>query len=118
MMVTNSKDSIMILTTQHQSRVLLFGHYLKTAKVRIWIGSSPEILNLYDQVTKSFKQYEYKHLIERQANVEIGITNICEDVKGRVYFGVKLCLVRLFHHHYYILMKKRIKLKSYFFRIV
>ena len=58
------------------------------SKGRIWISSSPEILNLYDHVTKSFKQYEYNHLIERQANVEIGIRKICEDDKGRVYLGI------------------------------
>ena len=39
-------------------------------------------------VTKSFKQYEFKHLIERPANVEIGIIKICEDGNGRVYLGV------------------------------
>ena len=68
---------------------LIIWSLFEDSKGRIWIGSSPEILNLYDQVTKSFKQYEYKHLIERQANVEIGITNICEDDKGRIYFGVR-----------------------------
>ena len=58
------------------------------SKGRIWIGSSQENLNLYDPVTKSFKQYDFKHLIEGAANVEIGIITICEDGKGRVYFGV------------------------------
>jgi serine phosphatase RsbU (regulator of sigma subunit)/ligand-binding sensor domain-containing protein len=67
---------------------LIIWSLFEDSKGRIWIASSPEILNLYDQVTKSFKQYEYKHLIERQANVEIGIQKICEDVKGRVYFGI------------------------------
>jgi serine phosphatase RsbU (regulator of sigma subunit)/ligand-binding sensor domain-containing protein len=68
---------------------LIIWSLFEDSKGRLWIGSSPEILNLYDQVTKSFKQYEYKHLIERQANVEIGITNICEDDQGRIYFGVR-----------------------------
>ena len=68
---------------------LVIWSLFEDSKGRIWISSSPEILNLYDHVTKSFKQYEYKHLIERQANVEIGINNICEDDKGRVYFGVR-----------------------------
>ncbi|MFZ1292111.1 MAG: two-component regulator propeller domain-containing protein [Melioribacteraceae bacterium] len=67
---------------------LIIWSLFEDSKGRIWIASSPEILNLYDQITKSFKQYEYKHLIERQANVEIGILGICEDNKGRVYFGV------------------------------
>ncbi|MBS4034232.1 MAG: SpoIIE family protein phosphatase, partial [Ignavibacterium sp.] len=68
---------------------LVIWSLFEDSKGRIWISSSPEILNLYDHVTKSFKQYEFKHLIERQANVEIGINNICEDDKGRVYFGVR-----------------------------
>lgn len=67
---------------------LIIWSLFEDSKGRIWIASSPEILNLYDQVTKSFKQYEFKHLIERPANVEIGIIKICEDGKGRIYFGV------------------------------
>jgi serine phosphatase RsbU (regulator of sigma subunit)/ligand-binding sensor domain-containing protein len=67
---------------------LIIWSLFEDSKGRIWIASSPEILNLYDQVTKSFKQYEFKHLIERQTNVEIGIREMCEDEKGRVYFGV------------------------------
>ena len=67
---------------------LIIWSLFEDSKGRIWIASSPEILNLYDQVTKSFKQYEFKHLIERPVNVEIGIIKICEDDKGRVYLGV------------------------------
>ena len=57
-------------------------------KGRIWVSSSPENLNLYNPITKSFRQFEYKHLIERAANVEIGITQMCKDDEGRVYLGV------------------------------
>ena len=67
---------------------LIIWSLFEDSKGRIWIASSPEILNLYDQVTKSFKQYEFKNLIERPANVEIGIIKICEDGNGRVYLGV------------------------------
>ena len=67
---------------------LIIWSLFEDSKGRIWIASSPEIINVYDQVTKSFKQYEFKHLIERPANAEIGINQICEDDKGRVYFGV------------------------------
>jgi serine phosphatase RsbU (regulator of sigma subunit)/ligand-binding sensor domain-containing protein len=68
---------------------LIIWSLFEDSKGRIWIASSPEILNVYDQVTKSFKQYEFKHLIERQTNVEIGIAKICEDDKGRLYFGIR-----------------------------
>jgi serine phosphatase RsbU (regulator of sigma subunit)/ligand-binding sensor domain-containing protein len=67
---------------------LIIWSLFEDSKGRIWIASSPENLNLYDQVSKSFLHYEFKHLIDRPANVEIGISNICEDNKGRIYFGV------------------------------
>lgn len=57
-------------------------------KGQIWVSTSPENLNVYNPGTKSFRQYEYKHLIERPANVEIGITSICENDNGRIYFGI------------------------------
>ncbi len=57
-------------------------------KGQIWAPTSPTNLNAYDPATRSFRTYEYKHLIEHPANVEIGITAICEDHQGRIYFGV------------------------------
>lgn len=54
----------------------------------IWIGNSPEYLSIYNPGTKSFRNFSYKHLIEKPANVEIGIVEMCEDGKGRVYLGI------------------------------
>lgn len=58
------------------------------SKGRIWAATSPENLNVYDPIKRSFKTYEYKHLIKHPANVELGVNAICEDHTGRVYFGV------------------------------
>ena len=55
---------------------------------RIWTGTSPENLNVYNPVTKSFRHYPYKHLVDHITNFEIGIGSICEDQKDRIYFGV------------------------------
>ncbi len=55
---------------------------------RIWTGTSPENLNVYNPVTKSFHHYPYKHLVNHITNFEIGIGSICEDQKDRIYFGV------------------------------
>ncbi|MBL7871656.1 MAG: hypothetical protein JNM78_08610 [Cyclobacteriaceae bacterium] len=57
-------------------------------KGQIWVGSQPGILNVYNPVTQSFKQYDFSHLVEKGANVEIGISSISEDQRGRLYFGV------------------------------
>ena len=58
------------------------------SKGQIWVGSGPEQLNVYDPVTKSFRQYDYKHLLDRPANVETLIASITEDDQGRLYFGI------------------------------
>ncbi len=55
---------------------------------QIWIGAEPSYLNAYDPVSKTFRQYAYAHLIDHPANVETDISAICEDNKGRIYFGV------------------------------
>ena len=68
---------------------LIIWSLFEDSKGRIWVGSSPENLNIYDPVTKSFRHYDYKHLIERPANVEIGIAGMCEDDKGRVYLCIR-----------------------------
>jgi len=57
-------------------------------KGQIWVATGPENLNVYNPITRAFKKYEYKHLIAHPANVELGITAICEDPKGIIYFGV------------------------------
>ena len=70
-------------------RGLIIWSLFEDSKGRIWVGSSPENLNIYNPITKSFRHYDYKHLIERPANVEIGIAGMCEDDKGRVYLGIR-----------------------------
>lgn len=69
-------------------RGLIIWSLFEDSKGRIWVGSSPENLNIYNPITKSFQNYDYKHLIERPANTEIGIVEMCEDGKGRVYLGI------------------------------
>jgi signal transduction histidine kinase/ligand-binding sensor domain-containing protein len=54
----------------------------------IWIGSNPSFLNLYNPILKKFTQYDFTHLINHEANVELLIAAMCEDNKGRIYFGV------------------------------
>src|SRR5580700_1808054 len=55
---------------------------------QIWIGTSPSFLNAYNPVSKTFRQFEYAHLIKHPADVELDVTAICQDDKGRIYFGV------------------------------
>jgi ligand-binding sensor domain-containing protein len=57
-------------------------------KGQIWIATGPENLNKYDPITRTFRQYEYKHLIEHPANVELGIRSMSQDANGRIYIGV------------------------------
>ena len=37
----------------------------------IWVGSSPSFLNAYDPVLKKFSQYNFAHLVDHAANVEL-----------------------------------------------
>ncbi len=55
---------------------------------QIWVSAGPSFLNRYNPATKTFRQYPYAHLIPHPANVELGIVAMCEDKKGRIYFGV------------------------------
>ena len=57
-------------------------------KGQIWAGCSPSYLNVYNPVTKSFRQQGFTHLVEHPANVELGIVDFAEDNKGRIYLGV------------------------------
>jgi len=57
-------------------------------KGRMWSGCSPENLNVYNPVTKSFRHYEFKHLVNHAENFEIGILAMCEDNNERIYLGV------------------------------
>jgi len=54
----------------------------------IWAGTGPAYLNRFDPATRAFRQFEFSHLIDHASNVELGITSICEDDSGRLYFGV------------------------------
>ncbi|MGE5317280.1 MAG: two-component regulator propeller domain-containing protein [Chloroflexota bacterium] len=55
---------------------------------RIWVATGPSYLNLYDPVTRSFRQFDFAGMIDHQANVELGISSINEDRWGRIWFGV------------------------------
>ncbi|MEO7801387.1 MAG: two-component regulator propeller domain-containing protein, partial [Ginsengibacter sp.] len=55
---------------------------------KIWVGTSPSFLNVYNPATKAFRQYNFTHLIKHPANVELNIQVMCEDNKGRMYFGI------------------------------
>ncbi|MBW8331785.1 MAG: hypothetical protein K0M40_07185 [Prolixibacteraceae bacterium] len=55
---------------------------------RIWTGTSPENLNVYNPATKTFRHYPFKHLVDHLNNFEIGIVSMCEDQKDRIYLGV------------------------------
>ncbi len=57
-------------------------------KGNIWSGTSPSSLNKYDPVSNKFKQFDFTHLVKHAANIEVGISAICEDNHGRMYFGV------------------------------
>ncbi|MEO8766348.1 MAG: two-component regulator propeller domain-containing protein [Ginsengibacter sp.] len=66
-------------------------------KGRIWIGCLDNI-NLYNPVTKSFKKYEFNHLIGRPENPQSGVAAITEDSTGRIYFGVSSPIGNTFTH--------------------
>jgi len=57
-------------------------------KGQIWIGSAPSFLNVYNPVSKTFRQYDFTHLINHPANLELGVNVMCEDNNGRIYFGI------------------------------
>ena len=61
---------------------------LEDRKGKIWIASAPSFLNEFDPVSRTFKQYDFAHLIRHPANVELGIIAMCQDNNGRIYFGV------------------------------
>ena len=67
---------------------LLVWSLFEDSKGQVWVGCGPSILNVYNPVTKSFSQQGFTHLVDHPANVEIGISAIIEDDKGRLYFGV------------------------------
>jgi signal transduction histidine kinase/ligand-binding sensor domain-containing protein len=56
-------------------------------KGQIWVGAAASYLNMYNPATGTFRQYEFAHLINHPADVELEIQSICEDNNGRIYFG-------------------------------
>ncbi len=58
------------------------------SKGQIWVESAPSFLNVYNPANKSFRHYDFANLIAHPANVELGISSIAEDSKGRIYLGV------------------------------
>ncbi|HEV8506016.1 MAG TPA: two-component regulator propeller domain-containing protein, partial [Chitinophagaceae bacterium] len=60
---------------------------LEDRQGKIWIATNQSYLNVYDPVLKNFRQYEFAHLIKHTADLEVDIGAICEDNRGRIYFG-------------------------------
>jgi signal transduction histidine kinase/ligand-binding sensor domain-containing protein len=57
-------------------------------KGQIWAATGQENLNVYNPVTRSFRHYDYKHLIDHPSNIEIGIYCINQDQNGKIFLGV------------------------------
>ena len=54
----------------------------------IWTSCSPGYLNMYSPISKSFRHYNFDGLISRPSNIEVDVTSMCQDDKGRMYFGI------------------------------
>ena len=81
-------------------------------KGNIWIGCLDNI-NVYNPVTKSFKQYEYNHLVERLESTQSGVAAISEDSSGRVYFGISSAIGNVFTHALLYYDEKEDKIKRF-----
>ena len=81
-------------------------------KGNIWIGCLDNI-NVYNPVTRSFRQYEYNHLIGRPENPQSGVAAITEDSSGRVYFGVSSPIGTVFTHALLYYDDKEDKIKRF-----
>jgi signal transduction histidine kinase/ligand-binding sensor domain-containing protein len=57
-------------------------------KGQIWAATGQENLNVYNPVTRTFRHYDYKHLIEHPSNIELGIYSIAQDQNGKIFLGV------------------------------
>jgi signal transduction histidine kinase/ligand-binding sensor domain-containing protein len=62
---------------------------LEDRKGLIWVGASPSWLNAFDPSTRQFRHYQFKHLINNPSKTEPNVRAICQDKKGRLYFGVQ-----------------------------
>jgi len=78
---TNPNDSTTI-------NGLIVWRIYEDRKGLIWVSASSEHLNAYDPATGAFSHYPFKHLVEHPANVEIGVSDMTQDKKGRLYYGI------------------------------
>lgn len=67
---------------------LIVWSLFEDSKGRIWVGTAPGKLNVYDPITQTFKEYPFSDLFEFDVNVTRGIWQISEDKNGRMYFGM------------------------------
>ena len=67
---------------------LVVSSLFEDRKGQIWIGTSPGYLNVYNPISRSFGQYDFSDLIDRPSSVEVNINTMCQDKKGRIYFGI------------------------------
>ncbi len=58
------------------------------SKGRVWIGSSPSYLDVYNPIDQKFRQYKFTHLLTNPGGKEINVDEMCEDDNGRIYFGL------------------------------
>lgn len=66
---------------------LTVGAILQEQKGNIWVSTSPSYLNEYDPVSRSFRVHNFAKLIPHEVNVEVNIVAMCQDNRGRLYFG-------------------------------
>ncbi|MCU0381683.1 MAG: ATP-binding protein [Chitinophagaceae bacterium] len=78
---TNPNDSTTI-------NGLIVWRIFEDRKGMIWVSASSEHLNAYDPATGAFSHHPYKHLVEHPVNVEIGVADMTQDKKGRLYYGI------------------------------
>jgi signal transduction histidine kinase/ligand-binding sensor domain-containing protein len=78
---SNPNDSVSI-------RGLVVSALFEDRKGYIWVSTGPEKLDRYDPATKSFRHYNYAHLIDHAANTELVVYTISQDQNGRLYFGI------------------------------
>ncbi len=67
---------------------LVVSSLFEDRKGQIWIGTSPGNLNVYDPVRRTFRQYDFDFLISHPSSVEVNVNTMCQDNKGRIYFGI------------------------------
>ncbi|MGL6268416.1 MAG: ligand-binding sensor domain-containing protein, partial [Chitinophagaceae bacterium] len=78
---SNPSDSVSI-------RGLVVSSLFEDRKGQIWVSTGPEKLDKYDPATRSFRHYNFSHLVEHEANNELVVYTMSQDHKGRLYFGI------------------------------